>query len=338
MKISNGEILASQMKQSILKYASTHNYSALKDDLWATQIAHRMVCVMAHHRRLRRSSEKVRQCLANATGAERQIIKELLALEPGKACKKAEKSNVKTADIAQENETHAGSSTDKPPKSDKKAGKLRREISDVSLDSEGFPMMLKFPDSDANACKKVEEASGKRSLKREPSSVSVDSDGFPRMLQSPEQKADKGSPRILEKRRGGLQRAKLAARDLANDSPKKKRKKQKTQEKDTVHMKRPAAKKAPKKRPSGQMEADTGEDGSERRPWQRVRKVLASKQSYLQGWDGQVWKLIVACSENMGSKFPEGNQGVIKKVEESAMDENMTKTKMLKKRQELLEA
>ena len=143
MKISNGEILASQMKQSILKHASTHNHSALKDDLWAAQIAHRMVCMMAHYRRLRRSSEKVRQCLANATGVERQKIKELLALEPGKACKKAEQSNVKRADIAQENETHAGSSTDKPPKSDKKAGKLRREISDVSLDSEGFPMMLK---------------------------------------------------------------------------------------------------------------------------------------------------------------------------------------------------
>ena len=102
-------------------------------------------------------------------------------------------------------------------------------------------------------------------------------------------------------------------------------------------MKRPAAKKAPKKRPSSHMEADTGEDRSERRPWQRVRKVLASKQSYLQGWDGQAWKLIVACSENMGSNFQGGHQGVISKLEECAMDENMTKTKMLKKRQELLE-
>ena len=232
MKISNGEILCSQMKQSILKHASTHNFSALKDDLWAAQIAHRMVCMMSHYRRLRRSSEKVRQCLANATGVERQIIKELLALEPGKACKKAEQANVKTADIVQENETHAGSSNDKAPKRDKKATvvtrELHRKISPVSLDSEGFPMMLKSPDSDANACKKAEKASGKRSLKRELSSVSVDSDGFPSMLQSPPQKSEKGSDHILKKRRDGLQRAKLdeaaeaAARELADKSPKKK--------------------------------------------------------------------------------------------------------------------
>ena len=82
-KISDGEILAGQLKQCILKHAQSHNTSEWKDG----KIASQLVCLLSHVRRLRRDPAKRRQCMQGATGEQRQAIQGFVAL-PG-ACKKA---------------------------------------------------------------------------------------------------------------------------------------------------------------------------------------------------------------------------------------------------------
>ena len=97
-KVSSGEILAGQLKQCTLKYGHSHNDSERKDDLWAGRIASQMVCLLSHVRRLKREEAKLRQCLLQATGSERQTVLELVDLQPdykkavpeaAEACKKA---------------------------------------------------------------------------------------------------------------------------------------------------------------------------------------------------------------------------------------------------------
>ena len=382
LAISSGEILFSQMKQSLKKHAATHNVSSFKDDLWAGQIAHCLVCLMSHYRRLRREPGRLRQCFATATGVERQIIQGLLDIEPAQACKKAnpkegdceaeQQDTVrKRPEIAREadaerNETTACEKADS-------SRRLKRQVSEVTLDSEGFPLMLRSPDDSAS--EKATQGVPKRSFKEQTSPVSLDSEGFPRMLQTPPSEkpaAEKENKQnILFKRKDGKQREQLsiaaeeAAAAFAEKSPPAKKRpaakrgcKRKAAPEDGPERrpqtvkKRPAANVAPenpqlgperrpqtvKKRPAANVAPENPQLGPERRPWQKTRKVLAKKQSYLQGWIDQSWKLIVACSEGMASAFPGGHQAVIKKLEESVMEEDATKSKMVAKRNALLKA
>ena len=184
--ISSGEILASQFKQSLLEFSRTHNSTALKDDLWAAQIGHRMVCLMSHYRRLRRCPEKLRQCLGTATGQERRTIDELVKLASSQACKKAaeqetfkglKESDQKNLDTSEQAKTESNEASGSKRE-------LKRQISEVSVDSDGIPMILKSPAS--SACEKAaDERVAQRPLKKQVSDVSLDSEGFPRMLQTP---------------------------------------------------------------------------------------------------------------------------------------------------------
>ena len=149
-KISSGEILAGQLKQCILKYGHSHNDSEWKDDLWAGRKASQMVCLLSHVRRLKREEAKLRQCLLQATGAERQTILELVGLQPAckkaaaEACKKALPSSSAALPARQ---TITVSKSDADQQACKKARILKPAISDVSVDSNGFPMILQSPKS-----------------------------------------------------------------------------------------------------------------------------------------------------------------------------------------------
>lgn len=211
-KISNGEILAGQLKQCILQHAQSHNTSEWKDDLWAGKIASQLVCLLSHVRRLRRDPAKRRQCMQGATGEQRQAIQEFVALPA--ACKKA------TLPVQ-------GSPASGDGQACKKAKKAKRSSS-VSFSSEAQACKKAKSSSSASlpasqgaeACKKA------RVLKAKVSEVSLDSQGFPAMLASPKkmekEKASKGDPKsisILEKQRASYrdqleQAAKAAATDF----------------------------------------------------------------------------------------------------------------------------
>ena len=132
---------AGQLKQAIAKWGQSHNKTELKDDLWAGQMASQFICLLSHWRRLRQDAEKIKQCLRRANGAQRSTIEELVALEAGVACKKATKLPCKSsssASLACE-KAHEGKE-----KAEEKR-ELKAEVSDVSLDSNGYPLTLVSP-------------------------------------------------------------------------------------------------------------------------------------------------------------------------------------------------
>ena len=167
-KISEGEIPSGQLKQCILKYGYTHNDSEWKDDLWAGKLASQFVCLLSHVRRLKRDSSKLRQCLQGATGAERQSILEIVDLpdackkaapgpEDDQACKKAkaakETSSAKAAEAGGQGSSSSASLKEPEEQACKKARTLKLQVSDVSVDSHGWPAILNSP----KAAKEEEE-------------------------------------------------------------------------------------------------------------------------------------------------------------------------------------
>ena len=302
---STGEIPGGQLKQAIQKYAPSHNKSNFKDDLWAGQKASQFICLLSHWRRLKGNKQKLEQCLKQATGAQRSSIMELMELKPG-VCKKAELPlrSSSSQPLACEKATEK--------KEVQPGRKLKVEISDVSLDSSGFPLMLSSP-------KEKEE--------KKPETTKSDS--------------------ILEKQRASQRMAlQEAAEEAASRVAKPERRPDHpTSKEELSRLKRPAGffkRPATPKRPKAKKQKKTpaeipAEAMPERRPWSAYKKTLATKQSYLQGVyeDGNV-KLIVGCSEKMGQDFPGGHQGVIRKLEELVMQDDVTKEKMLEHRNRLL--
>eukprot|EP00435_Cladocopium_sp_Y103_P026638 s1868_g6.t1 len=200
-KISSGEIVAGQLKQCIVKYAYSHNTSEWKDDLWAGKIASQLVCLLSHVRRLRREPDKLRQCLQGATGVQRQTIQELE--HDAEACKKAKRSSSASAGVA---------------KACKKAKKASSASSEQSHNPEDV--------SSSSAPQVAQAGKRARSLKQQISDVSVDSRGWPRILASPKfekegqspTQAEEQSMHILEKKRDSFRKQlEKAAHSAAQD-------------------------------------------------------------------------------------------------------------------------
>ena len=191
--ISKGEILAGQLKQCIQKYGHSHNTSDWKDDLWAGKIASQMVCILSHVRRLGREPDKLRQCLQGATGAQRHTIEELVALY---ACKKANEPPQPSPDACKKAQEPSQDACKKANSSSSVGLPLRKSHTESAPGSE-------------QACKKA------RTLKEEISMVSVDSHGFPMILKSPEREDRERPMSILERQRASyreqLQQAAQAA-------------------------------------------------------------------------------------------------------------------------------
>ena len=216
-----------------------------------------------------------------------------------------------------------------------------------SSSSVGLPLRKSHTESapgSEQACKKA------RTLKEEISMVSVDSHGFPMILKSPEASKDRERPMsILERQRASYREqlqpaAQAAAQQHVADGSSRparrpclsKKPAGKPKAKQCVKKKpsysgperRPKAKQGPKKKPSY--------SGPERRPWSDVKKVLGKDQAYLLGLQEGQWKLIVGCTKKMGKHFPGGHHSVILELEKVVMEEGMTKEKMQEKRDDLV--
>lgn len=328
-EISEGEIMTSQLKQCLLKYAHSHNNSNWNDGLWAGKLASQFSCLLSHVRRLQRDPAKLRQCIAGATGVQRNAILELVELK-GKACKKAQ--------LPMDN----GASASAPVEESKACKKASLPVG--SPDSGSAPM-AEASASGEQACKKA------RTLKKEISEVSLDSRGYPSILASPKEKKQEaakskgpGHVSILDKRRQDGQRqaleeaAEAAVHDFVEQPAKKpeRRPNKKPAGKDNKGSQAPWKRPASKSIRKSTAQAASVQDGPERRPWCRVKKTLATDQSYLQGFDGKSWKLIVSCTAKMGAEYPGGHQAVINELEKVVMNENMTKQKMVEERNDVL--
>ena len=327
-KISSGEILAGQLKQCILKYGHSHNDSEWKDDLWAGRIASQMVCLLSHVRRLKREEAKLRQCLLQATGSERQTVLELVDLQPdykkavpeaAEACKKALPSSSVALPARQ---SSTGSTSDADQQACKKARSLKPAISDVSVDSNGWPMMLKSP---------------KRSKQEE--------EEAPPQIMS-----------ILEKRRASYkEQLNKAAQEAAEEFVKSRKWPERRPAKKPACkagiQKKTAAKEKNAKREaaeSSRLERKPATSASQedmqaaarqrpgRRPWTAVKKILGKDQAYLMGLFDEKWKLIIGCTKKMGQFFPGGHHSVVLELEKCAMEESMTKEKVKQKRDDLV--
>ena len=299
---STGEIAGGQLKQAILKYGPSHNKSNYKDDLWAGQLASQFICLLSHWRRVKGNKQKLEQCLKQATGAQRSSIMELMQLKAG-ACKKA---RLPLQSSSSQSLACEKASDNKDIEKARSSRTLKVEISDVSLVSQGFPLMLSSP----------QEKEGKSEL------------------------APKGTS-ILEKTRASQREAlQNAAEEAASRVAKPERRPEEVPclKKPAALLKRPARFEMTKAKKPKETPADPpAEARPERRPWSAYKKILGTSQSCLQGVyeDGHV-KLIVACTENMGKAYPGGHQAVILKLEEIVMQDGMTKDKMLEHRKSLL--
>ena len=215
-----------------------------------------------------------------------------------------------------------------------------------SSSSVGLPLRKSHTESapgSEQACKKA------RTLKEEISMVSVDSHGFPMILKSPEHEDRERPMSILERQRASYreqlqQAAQAAAQQHVADGSSRparrpglsKKPAGKPKAKQCIKKKpsysgperRPEAKQGPKKKPSY--------SGPERRRWSDVKKVLGKDQAYLLGLQEGQWKLTVGCTKKMGKHFPGGHHSVILELEKVVMEEGTTKEKMQQKRDDLV--
>jgi hypothetical protein len=155
------------LKKQVLRFPEW-NGTDQKHPVWAGSIASKMQTIFNHWRRLKQNSERRRQCLQKASVAEAYILEELLAMKPGygEVWKKA--SSASTNGNGKD-DMGVGEACDKA--SDMEVDKSwlgdDGEISEVSIDSKGFPMILKTPEASRKGSGEAAASSG---LKQGPSS------------------------------------------------------------------------------------------------------------------------------------------------------------------------
>lgn len=271
-----------------------------------------MVCLLSHVRRLRREPDKLRQCLQGATGQQRQAIQKLVDLPL--ACKKAAQSSQGSSPRSLTGACKKAKASTSASAGVAQACK-KAKIASAASEAQSSPP----GDDDRSEHAEATKASKKRTLQQQVSDVSVDSRGWPSMLQSPkeEKKASRqrgpeesSSFAILEKKRLSYRKeleaaAQAAAQDYVDKCQ------QASPERRRPASKRPAAKsespeilkKKPAKRDSKALQVAAKTSGSERRPWSAIRKVMGTNQAYLMGLFGDKWKIIIGCTKKMGTHF-----------------------------------
>ena len=346
-KISEGEIPSGQLKQCILKYGYTHNDSEWKDDLWAGKLASQFVCLLSHVRRLKRDSSKLRQCLQGATGAERQSILEIVDLpdackkaapgpEDDQACKKAkaakETSSAKAAEAGGQGSSSSASLKEPEEQACKKARTLKLQVSDVSVDSHGWPALLNSPKAAKEEEEEVKDCFSRNMTILEKMRVSC--------KEQLDKAAQEAAQELVESRPGLERRSEIQKKPASKECKKKPASKKASlpKAKSLRPERRPTEKQGPKKEAAPQPEPLVAAEGPrpERRPWSAVKKVMGKDQAYLMGLFGRDWKLIIGCTKRMGKIFPGGHHAVILELEKVAMEEDITKENMKEKRDDLV--
>lgn len=326
LPICNGEIVPQQLKVCLKKHAGSHNESHYKDDLWAGRMAAKFVVLLNHWRRLKYNPEKRRQAMLKATPQMQASVPKLLDLEPG------------LSEAYDKAKTSSGEACEKAKEADESS------LSEVSLDSKGFPNMLRTPDT-----KKGAAASSCRGLKE-----SQAPEVFKGKTPSPKTSRKKDHLPILLSKKAQSHRdtlesqAAAAAEHLAEKTPEKKRKAK------AGKRKRPAAssssQKAAKrlaKRPAANLLDEASQrqvvekrEGVEVVPgqsgWEKIKAEKYTKQSYIRGWWTDKWHLLVACSEKQASSYPGGHHAVIDALEPHCHQQGMNKDKLVELRNNML--
>ena len=355
IELGNGFVLSAQMKAAIEKHGSKFNRSKQGHALWAAEKSGQFVCILNHWRRLKRDSNRKRQSLVKCSAAVKASLEELLSLEPKikeEACDKAtdnsQESN-EASSMQQSMGEPVETSKDVAEEAWDKASFKTEDLEQVSLDSRGFPRMLQSP---ALPIFKKKGKSHRDSLEQ---AAFAAAEGLAQ--RSPPKKAKAkckpkagASPRPspASKKRpaaaSGGSKKKPSAKSLEDAGGECQRLEKEPSRSEGLEAK-PAS---PKKRlaaASGgecqRLEAKPAKsakrqaEGLATKPWwSKVKKVLATDQSYLQGWceKERKWKLLVACSKKQSSE----HSNVIVAVEGRAMEANMSKEKLVSLRNEIV--
>ncbi|CAL1171125.1 unnamed protein product [Cladocopium goreaui] len=298
-KISEGEIPSGQLKQCILKYGYAHNDSE--------------------------------QCLQGATGAERQSILEIVDLpdackkaapgpEDDQACKKAkaakETSSAKAAEAGGQGSSSSASLKEPEEQACKKARTLKLQVSDVSVDSHGWPAILNSPKAAKEEEEEVKDCFSRNMTILEKMGASC--------KEQLDKAAQEAAQELVESRPGLERRSEIQKKPASKECKKKPASKKASlpKAKSLRLERRPTEKQGPKKEAAPQPEPLVAAEGPrpERRPWSAVKKVMGKDQAYLMGLFGRDWKLIIGCTKRMGKIFPGGHHAVILELEKVAME------------------
>ena len=125
-----GHLQFAQLKHALQGFAC-YNDTPFKADIWAGCVAERLLTLLCHWRRVSREPERLKQCLSKASKEDQAAVKRLVKLyqEP--------------------------SSSEAPSK--KTLQRERTDSSSVTLDSQGFPCMLRELGDDSCADDQEEE-------------------------------------------------------------------------------------------------------------------------------------------------------------------------------------
>ena len=201
---------------------------------------------------------------------------------------------------------------------------LKDTLAKVELRDENESQPTKAEEEEDTKVDPLESKPCKR-LRAKASDVSVDDAGFPKMLDSPPNKtSETGPPRIFNKKKIKVQPEPETMLDLRESMG--------------WVMKKPCTKtggslKKPCTKTGGPLKK--GDEVSERRPWQVLRKTTATKpeRCYLTGTQekGGKLKLIVEVKKSWSNRYPL----VIDKIKESLEKDHLTKEEALALREQL---
>ncbi|CAJ1433808.1 unnamed protein product [Effrenium voratum] len=313
-----------EIHQSNLRAALTRAYqqnpavnrTKFNGGVWVGMKVERLGVILCHMRRLKNAETDLRTCAARLTSAELIQLQDVLGLIDKKsACPPALDTADKT--LAER---------------DSQAKRLKKEVSDVSVDAEGFPKCWLTPkekksvDTGSPLSKGEEEPCAAHPLEdaeEEPCAAHPLAKAEAAMAQPLKE------PSFLRKRLGSKAHAKPAAPPPGTDLK--------------IRMgfvsKKPAAlAKRAKKRPSAQQDVTAASEPSSgaRLPWLKLKKVNATKpeRQYVTGTKepgSKKLKLVVEVTKKRSSKFAQHIDTIMSKMRTN----HLTKEEALQLKEDL---
>eukprot|EP00438_Fugacium_kawagutii_P015640 Skav232020 [mRNA] locus=scaffold3326:122574:123611:+ [translate_table: standard] len=274
LPLCNGEIIPLQLRTAIKKHASSLNDGRYKHDLWAAQQAQKFRVLLNHWRRLKHNEVKKKQAMAKLGQQKQRQLEALLALSPGlEACKKAKSKSPtkgawnkaqKQSPVKKTSQRAKSSSPGQEPWNKAKTAKKNvatpakkkavpeAAMSPVSVDTEGYPMILQGSPSGLEESpamsRTASSSSGGRGLQQSHTSdqIIATSPGKPSGLKQSQNSGQKGSSSLplLSKKVQSHQKnlEEQAAAAMALVATKTKTKQCGASKKKSATAKRPAAK------------------------------------------------------------------------------------------------
>lgn len=140
------EIHTQPLKSALLKLLTdepTLNKSKFNGSVWISLRMERVTTVLYHLRRLANDGEAHKFCATRLTGSEFQVLKRLVEMVEVKDSVVVARATKNTNEDHQEWEMQAVAYEEDGSPAKKRT--LKKEISDVSVDSQGFPRMIESP-------------------------------------------------------------------------------------------------------------------------------------------------------------------------------------------------